>query len=167
MPSCQDPLPPLNMCRKRKLELMEQDLNLDRSPSPETRRLNGSPCGPPPSPEIYPRSRRTYELLITGPFEQLVQILHEQLEWKENATSFGERLELENLDVPGTKRVWRLTVKIPGRSSGMVIKWRGMLSLMNFVEESTYPICLDGWTDIRSEWRSKALPNPWLPNQSG
>ena len=100
-----------------------------------------------------------YEWLIIGPFEQLAQIILKQQEWSENAWSFGERQVLENLDVLGTKPVWRLTVKIPAQSFGMVTKMRNILLSMSFEEGLTYPICLDGWTDIRSEWKLREPQN--------
>ena len=57
-----------------------------------------------------------------GVFAELVPIIHEQSEWKENASSFGALLELESLDVLGMKRVWKLTAKILEPNFGVVIK---------------------------------------------
>lgn len=150
--------PPTPTVGKKTLLYQEPVLNSELSPFNETPKQIGKQFGPPPSPAIWKPSRHIVEWSIMGAFEELVLTIHEQSEWKENALSIGARLELENLDVPGMRQVWKLTVKIPGPSSGVVTKWRRMLLSMNFVEESISPICFDGWTGTLYEWKSKGLP---------
>jgi len=154
-PNSLDPLQPPRIARKKRQPLKELSLNMERNPFPEMLRSNGSLYGPPPSPEIYQEFPQMYVWSIIGPLEPLVQIIQEQQEWSVNAWCSGEKLELAKVDVHGMKLAWMLTAKIPARNSGTVIKMKKTLLSMNFEEESTYPICYDGWTDIRSEWKLK------------
>lgn len=108
-----------------------------------------------------------YEFVVIGPFEQLVLIIHEQDQWRENVLYSGAKLDLESPGVLGKKPEWKLTAKIPERSFGTVTKWRRMLSSMSFEEELTLPISCAGSTVIQSEWRSKAPVVPWLQGSSG
>ena len=69
-----------------------------------------------------------------GLYEQLELIIQSQSEWSDSALSIGAPLELASLEELGMKRVWRLIARIPGQNFGTVIKWKRMLSLMNFGE---------------------------------
>jgi len=148
-------------------ELKAPSSSLAFDPLLETADLTGNPFGPPPSPEIWTPSPPRYEFVVIGPFEQLVLIIHEQDQWRENALYSGAKLDLESPGVLGKKPEWKLTAKIPERSFGTVTKWRRMLSSMSFEEELTLPISCAGSTVIQSEWRSKAPVVPWLQGSSG
>jgi len=151
--------PPTPTVGRMKQVLAEPDLNSVLSRLTVPKRPIGSLYGPPPSPEIWVPSRHIAELSITGLFDELVQIIHEQSQWNVNALSSGAQLELESLDVLGMKRLWKLTVKIPAPSFGMVTKWKKMLLSMNFVEELILPIYFGGLTGTLFEWRSKGVPS--------
>lgn len=166
MPNCLGPPRLTPIVRRKKLVLQEPNSSSDRSLSPETRRLNGSPygkilniltLGPPPSPETTTSYPLTYEWSIIGPFGLLALILQRLEEWNVNVWSSGERQVVENLDVPGKKLVWKLILRIPVQSFGAVMMAKKMLSSMNFEEALTFPIFYDGRTDIRSEWNLKEV----------
>lgn len=167
MPNYPEVTPLVNMYKKKTPELKARNLNLGLNLSHETPVLNGSQFGPPPSPEISNPFPRMCVWSIIGRFEPLVQIIQDVSEWRENVSSTGGKQELESLDALGMKRVWRLTVKIPAPSSGMVTRFKSMLLSMNFEEVLILPICFDGLIGTQYEWRSKALPNLYLQRRYG
>lgn len=85
----------------------------------------------------------------------------------EQFLSFGEELVLESQGAPGTKLGWTLTVKTLEQNSGTAIAVRNMLSSTNFVEQSTYPIYLDGLTVTLSTWKLKGPQPFFLPSVYG
>jgi hypothetical protein len=105
--------------------------------------------------EISPTFQRTYTFVVTTSCRESFRIMLDQLRWFAPALFFGDQLEQESQSVPGKKRGSLHTLRIPEQSGGMATRVRQTLSLMNFVEVSTYPICFDGWTATHAQWRRR------------
>jgi hypothetical protein len=104
---------------------------------------------------------QTYVYSIIGPYVPLKQISQYLKQLYDSVLCSAGEPELVSPDELGKKPVFLLTLKIHDPNSGTAIEINSMLSLMNFEEVSTSPICLDGLIGTHVLWRSKALPPVW------
>jgi len=155
MPSSLDQRVPSSMSGRMTPLLMALGLSGEPSQLEETLEPTGNQFGPPPSPEIWSRSPPMYVLQAIGPYNALELILNQYLLWSELAMSTGGKQVLESHEGHGPKPDWTLTLKILEPNSGVVIKVKQMLCLMNFEAVLTSPIYSDGWIDIRYVLKSK------------
>lgn len=152
---------------RKLLESKEHNSNSAIDPFDATVPTTGSLFGPPPSPEILAVFPRTCEYVVTLHCEPSARSFYFQLAWSELVTSTGAELELASLEKPGTTPVWKVTLRIQEQNSGVAIAVRRMLSSMNFVEESIYPMSCGGWIDTRFELKSRDLVCPCVLRTSG
>lgn len=150
-----------------KIKSPELNLNSEQNQFNETTPLNGKRSGNLPWKGPFNKFHHKYEFRVTGLSEQSALTLRSQLEWSELATYIGVELALESHGELGKKLGWMLTLKIPGPNSGAVTLARQTLYSMNLGEASMSHIYYGGWIVIRSVWRSKEVPFPWLPQHSG
>lgn len=149
--------PHRTMSGKKTPELMEPSSYLESSPLTETPQSTGRRSGSLPQREILWRYPRISEYKVIARCERLLQTLRNQLEWSELAGCSGVELGLASRGELGKKQVCMLTLRIRYPSSGVATMVNQMLSSMNFGEQSRSRTFSDGWTDIRSTWRSKAV----------
>jgi len=90
--------------------------------------------------------------------EESAQIMLSVLRWNGNATFTGVEPLLENLDEPGLKPAWRLTLKTRKPSGGTVTKVNQMLLSTSFEELFQFRTSYGGSTGILYEWSVKDLP---------
>lgn len=131
-----------------------------RSPFLETPKQTGTQFGPPPSPVMLQPFPRRFEYVIMGTYRESDRIMWRLSQLLEQCMCSGVRRALVNLDELGPKGVWMLTVSALVRNSGTDIKARKLLSVMNFVVESTSLISSDGATVIRYVLKSKVQVVP-------
>lgn len=162
-----DPRLQKTMFGRKLLESMERNLNLGCDLDNEPVRLIGRPCGSPPVKEELPIFPQTSAFVVTLHCEPSARHMLFRLACNEWLMSIGAELVLASREELGEKPVWTLTLKIRALNSGVDTKVREMLSLMSFEEESTFPICLDGWIDTQSGWRSKAQVCPCVLKEFG
>jgi len=167
MESLLDLQQPKSMSSKRKHESMDLSSNSENDHYDEMKPPIGIEFGRTPSPGEYSRSQPIFEYNIIGPCVQSLRTLAHQQLWSEKFMSSVVALGLENLVVHGTKQRYLLTLKIQDPNSGMGIVIKDMLLSMSFEEVSIFPICLDGWIDIQSGWRSKAQACPCVLKSFG
>jgi len=166
---------PLLPTAPKKIRELASRLNMEHVLSEETKSETGSPSGYSSlvndriQPEVVTltQSRPTFEWYLTVPSGRLpaTSLLASQL--FDMLRYFGELLVLENHDVLGMKQDSMLMLRIQEPSFGMVTNVKQMLSSMNFEEESTLRICLDGLTVIRCVWKSKDQRDRRLWKRSG
>lgn len=142
---------------KTRPQFLGLDSNWEPNPFVEMPQLTGSPCGLPPSPELSPKYHPKYEFNVIGPSSQLLLILIDLSEWKDQRAFIGAELVPVSPNALGTKPVSIATLKIPAPNSGVAIKAKSMLSSMNFVEQSTSLICYAGLIAIPLGWKSRDL----------
>lgn len=141
--------------------------NGELNPFEETQLLTGSLSGTKPKPEILMEFRLTYVWLVIVPFERSRQIMQRLVRLNERFGVSGALQQRENQDVLGVKQDWTLMLSVRGPSSGQVTQVKKTLSSMNFVEVLTSPTSYDGVTGIRSIWKSRELPDPWMLKEFG
>lgn len=109
----------------------------------------------------------TFTYVIIGPYVQLLQTMQSQLQSSVQFMYSGEGLELERVSEPGSRLVYRLTLKTRGASGGVGIEIKNMLSWMSFEEVLTYLTSCDGVTDTLSVWKPKVVPGRCWQNKYG
>jgi len=166
MPSCPDLVSQTTTSGKKTPAWMVPGSGA-QNPFKETLPPIGSRYGNPLSPETYYQSRLVYEWSVIGPLGLLAQISRSVRQLFAKYSYFGELPRLESPAVPGMKRAYRLTLKIQDPNSGMAIKIRRMLCLMNFGAELISRTYCDGQTVILSEWRLREAQDPYLPKNCG
>lgn len=139
----------------------EHASNWEENPFGETRRGTGRLFGTRPSPETSSISTNPYWYHITVGSRRSVRIFYNLLLSSDLAMFFGDELVLENLNVPGLREVFSLTLKIREPNFGTDIQVRQLLLSMNFVEVSTLDTYSGGSIVIQSLWRSRDLPQSW------
>lgn len=100
-------------------------------------------------------------------FLESLSIIWRRLESSERLQCTGAALVQANLDAPGTKPVWTLTLKILGPSFGMDTELINMLSWTNFGVELISLTSYDGSTDTQSSLRLKVRVSSLPPPTSG
>jgi len=156
------------IAQRRIQQYLEQDSFWDPDLSTGEAQETGRSNGYWQSLGTWNNAIRQYEFCITDPCVQFLVTMQSQLLSYVQQKSIGVQLELGNLDEHGMKQdCWSLTLRIPGPSFGVATEVRQMLLSMNFEEVSTYPISLDGLTDIQSEWNSKDHLPVYVPKDSG
>jgi len=152
---------------RKLLESMERNLNLGSDRSSVMSQPIGSKFGSPQSPEILAAFPRTSAYVLILHCGQSARSLWFQLGRNEWLLSTGAEAVLESRAVLGGKPVIKLILKIPEASSGVAIRVKKMLFLMNFEEALISPTYLDGWIDTQSGWKSKDLVCPCVLGGSG
>jgi len=166
LPSSPDRRPPTNIVAKKVRDFFPRG-NGELNPFEETQLLTGSLSGTKPKPEILMEFRLMYVWLVIVPFERSKQIMQRLGRLTESFGASGALQQRENQDVLGTKQDWTLMLSVRGPSSGQVTQVKKTLSSTNFVEVLTSPTCYDGVTGIRSIWKSRELPDPWMLKEFG
>jgi len=166
MPSYQEVAQRRTTSVKRPPEMVRHG-SMELNPFDETMPLIGSVSGILPKPEILMEFRLMYVWSVIVPFERSKLILRALVQLNEKFGASGVLQQLANQDVLGNKQEWMLTLSVRGPSSGLVTQVRRKLCLMNFVEVLTSPTCYDGWTGIRSIWKSRELADPWMLSEFG
>ena len=156
-----------NMCSKKILPSMEQDLNWGRDLFSEIERMTGTESECLPSQETYGKSHQISIFDITSPSVQSMLMLLKRLVLKESVMFSGDQLLLERVEEPGTRPEWMLTLKILEPNGGADTEISKTLLSMNLEEVLTLPICSDGLTGIRSLWKQKAVLDRSLLEQFG
>lgn len=153
--SSPDQEPQSPMSGKTRPMSKEPDLNWAKELFEDKKQEIGTKSGTQPSTETLWTSQPTSEYVVL--LRSAVSVLDtlKGLQWNVPYLSFGETLVLEKVVLLGKKLVWKLTLKIPEQSGGMVTSARNTLLLMNFVVVSTSPTSSDGLTGIRFWWKRK------------
>lgn len=167
MQSSPDLSPPSSMFGRMKLQSLEPDSNLDPNPFDATPRKTGMPSGRQLVPETSLPFLPMYAFVVTVHSKEFARIIWSRFLWCEVVQFFGVQPELAKVCVPGMKPVYKLTLKIPIRSSGVDTLVRNMLLSMNLEERSTSAICYDGWIGTQSEWSLKEQVSPLWPPSTG
>jgi len=151
----------------RILESREPSLSLENDRCSETSQPIGSKSGSPLRKEELETFPQTYVYVVISHCEASARHMSFQLGVNEWLISIGAELVLASREELGEKQEWTLTLKIRALNFGVDTKIRGMLLSMSFEEVSIFPICLDGWIDIQSGWRSKAQACPCVLKSFG
>jgi len=144
-----------------------QDLNLESSQFSEIQKSTGSTSGSSQPWDNLPESRLALEFKVTVRSGLSARTLQGQLLNCVKSMSSGVQLQLERVDAPGKKPEWMLTLKIRNPSFGVDTEIKNMLSLTNLEEILTLHTFSDGWTAIRSWWKSKAVLKTSKRKRSG
>lgn len=137
------------------LQSPEPVLNMEQNQLIEIQIRIGTPSNLMLNVEGWNLSRAIFTLDVISPCAESNQTIFNRLLWNEKFSAFGERLELESLNEPGKKQLWKHSQKILGLNSGTGIEAMKTLSLMNSVEELTSHIYSDGSIDIQLSLKSK------------
>lgn len=148
-------------------ELTGPNLSSGRNPYNEIQNKSGKTSGNQQRKEIIYRYPQQFVFRVIGLSGQFSQTIVDQLEWSELVTCFGVEVGQESHGELGKRREWKLTVKIPGQSFGMVMGVKRMLSSMNLEEVSMLRTCCDGWIVTQFEWKSKDQANLYCVRSSG
>lgn len=167
MQNSQDQKQQETMSGRNKQESQTRSLNLEPNPSIDLVDQTGSPSGTWQRAETLMPLRHRSEFVITGVSGRFARILRDQLEWSELASFSGAQLVLESQGELGKKLLWTVTLRTLSQSFGVVTAVRKMLLSMNLEEESRSVTYCDGWIDIRSMWRLKALVFHSVPRDFG
>lgn len=152
-----DPQPPKNTYGKLSHALVNP-LNLEPVDLEGMSQPTGLLLGKTQSKDCSMIFPQTFLFDITVISSRFALQAYSRLLWSDLVKSTGAELTLESHSAPGMKPASTLILKIRGRSFGTVTQIKEMLCWMNFEEVLTYPICLDGSTATRSEWKSKEAP---------
>lgn len=101
---------------------------------------------------------QTSTFVVITASEESARIMQSVIQWCGSATFTGEEPVLENLDEPGMKPAWRLTLRTRKPSGGTVIKVNNMLLSTSFEDLFQFHTSYDGLTGILYEWSVKGLP---------
>lgn len=152
----------------------EQDLNSEPRQCDVMYQPIGMPCAPPPSPVICQQSRQIFSFGIILPCREYLPTIQAHCRLYVSAWCTGVVQVLARVDRPGMKRAWTLTLKIQEPNGnvtlilgGAVTEVRNVLSLMNFEEQSIFPMSSAGLTGTRSVWRLREEADLYLRNESG
>lgn len=127
----------------------------------------GSPSVVLPLKESWKKYLPMFSFVVTLHCEGLAKTIYDRFLWSALVQFSGVELALESREEPGMKRVWTLTLRIRTPNFGMVTDLIDMLLSMNLEEASQSAICFDGWTDIRSSWKSKGAQLCCMQHESG
>ena len=133
MPSLPAPKPPKSTSGKKRPGLPVPSLNLESDLFGGTPRGTGIPFGQLHQTADCLTLKHRYEYSITARSEPSLLIIATQHLWSDFASFSGGQLVLESRDLPGSKEDLLLTLRIPGQSSGVAIKVREMVYLINVV----------------------------------
>lgn len=146
---------PENTFGKKKPASKARSSNLERFHAEEIARQTGKPYDAAPLKETWNLSLPMCTFAVTVNCAGLAKTIYDQWLWSGLVQFSGAEPQLESLEELGKKPVYKLTLKIRTANFGTVIETINMLSSMNLEVASVYPICSDGWTDIRVSLKLK------------
>lgn len=111
-----------------------------------------------PKKVVFKPFHQTSMFVVITSSEESARIMQSVLLWNGPATFIGEEPVLENLDEPGMKPAWRLTLKTRKPSGGTVTKVNNMLLSTSFEDLFQFHTYYDGLIGILYEWSAKDLP---------
>jgi len=107
---------------------------------------------------VFKPFHQTSMFVVITSSEESARIMQSVLQWSGPVTFSGEEPLLENLDEPGMKPAWRLTLKTRKPSGGTVTKVNNMLLSTSFEDLFQFHTYFDGSIGILYEWSAKDLP---------
>lgn len=156
----------MNMYGRMILQSQERASRWGKNLRTEIQRSAGNRLDHRLSLAIWKKSLPMFTFDITTPCAESLLTFYDRFLWFDPAMSSLDLPVLESLEKPGSEPDWKLTLKIPAQSGGAATQARKLLSSMNFVEQSMWPTCSDGWTGILSVWKQKAELDPYVQSVS-
>ncbi|AMB42992.1 hypothetical protein [Circovirus-like genome DCCV-13] len=156
-----DQKPPMTMFGRKTPRWTEQDLKWVNDLTEEMSKPTGSEYGNPLLQGTFCPSKQVFVFNITAHSVQYALTTLNQLLLNVESLSFMDLQVLENREEPGKKPVGLLILKIREANFGMDTQIRRMLYLMNFEEESIFPIYCDGLIATQYSLKSRELQRVW------
>lgn len=122
------------------------------------RKQTGNQSKLQPKKVVFKPFHQTSMFVVITSSEESARIMQSVLLWNGPVTFSGEEPVLENLDEPGMKPAWRLTLKTRKPSGGTVTKVNNMLLSTSFEDLFQFHTYYDGLIGILYEWSAKDLP---------